>query len=68
MSLYPGVFQYKSPPYEYEYERLPLDLILGDKQLRLSLEQGQNLMDLEKSWQQDLDAFEKVRQELFLYN
>jgi uncharacterized protein YbbC (DUF1343 family) len=68
ISLYPDAFQYKDPPYEYEYERLPLDLILGDKQLRLALEQGQNLMDLEKSWQQELNAFEKVRQELFLYN
>jgi uncharacterized protein YbbC (DUF1343 family) len=68
ISLYPDAFQYKDPPYEYEYERLPLDLILGDKQLRLALEQGQNLINLEKSWQQELDAFEKVRQELFLYN
>jgi uncharacterized protein YbbC (DUF1343 family) len=68
MSLYPDAFQYKAPPYEYEYERLPLDLILGDKKLRLALEQGEDIKILEKSWQQDLAAFEKVRQEVFLYN
>jgi uncharacterized protein YbbC (DUF1343 family) len=68
MLLYPEAFQYKKPPYEYEYERLPMDLILGDGQVRLALEQGHDIMDLEKSWQQDLDAFEKLRQEIFLYN
>jgi uncharacterized protein YbbC (DUF1343 family) len=68
MQLYPEAFHYKEPPYEYEYERLPMDLILGDRQLRLALEQGQNVMDLERSWQQDLDAFKNVRREVLLYN
>jgi uncharacterized protein YbbC (DUF1343 family) len=68
MLLYPEAFQYKKPPYEYEYERLPMDLILGDRQMRLALEQGHDIMALEKSWQQDLGAFEKLRQETFLYN
>ena len=68
MLLYPEAFAYKKPPYEYEYERLPMDLILGNKQVRLALEQGQNIMDLENSWQADLDAFEKLRQDVILYN
>jgi uncharacterized protein YbbC (DUF1343 family) len=68
MRLYPEAFAYKKPPYEYEYERLPMDLILGDKQVRRALEQGKSIMDMEKSWQHDLDAFEKLRQEVFLYN
>ena len=68
MLLYPEAFQYKEPPYEYEYERLPMDLILGDKKMRRALEQGENVMDLENSWQDDLDNFNKLRQEIFLYN
>jgi uncharacterized protein YbbC (DUF1343 family) len=68
MRLYPDVFAYKKPPYEYEYERLPMDLILGDRQVRQALEQGENIMDLENSWQNDLDVFEKLRREVFLYN
>ena len=68
MLLYPEAFAYKSPPYEYEYERLPLDLILGDRQVRLALEQGESIMDIEKSWQNDLDVFKKLREEVFLYN
>jgi len=66
--LYPEFFAYKNPPYEYEYERLPMDLILGDRQVRQALEKGESIMDMEKSWQNDLDIFEKLRQEVFLYN
>jgi uncharacterized protein YbbC (DUF1343 family) len=68
MALYPEKFECKSPPYEYEFDRLPLDLILGDRKLREELEQGRNVMDLEKSWQDDLDDFDKSRRDVFLYN
>ena len=68
MFLYPEDFQYKEPPYEYEYERLPMDLILGDRKVRQNIEQGQSIMDMEKSWQKDLFDFEKLRQDVFLYN
>jgi len=66
--LYPGEFHYKQPPYEYEYERLPMDLILGNRQLRQALEQGVAVRELEESWQHELTAFEKLRQDVFLYN
>jgi len=66
--LYPEAFEYKKPPYEYEYERLPMDLILGDKLVRQALEQSESVMDMEKSWQNDLNVFEKLRQEVLLYN
>jgi uncharacterized protein YbbC (DUF1343 family) len=66
--LYPDLFQYKEPPYEYEYERLPMDLILGDKEVRIAIEQGVSILDLENSWGDDLEDFDKLRQEVFLYN
>jgi uncharacterized protein YbbC (DUF1343 family) len=66
--LYPDAFEYKEPPYEYEYERLPMDLILGDKKMRKALEQGESVLDLENSWQGDLNDFNKLRQEVLLYN
>jgi len=47
---------------------LPMDLILGDKKMRKALEQGESVMGLENSWQDDLDDFNKLRQEVFLYN
>ncbi len=68
IKLYPDEFQYKSPPYEYEYERLPMDLILGDQSLRYALEQGENLLELEASWQEELQNFDKLREKYFIYN
>jgi uncharacterized protein YbbC (DUF1343 family) len=65
--LYPGEFAYKPPPYEYEYERLPMDLILGDRQVRLALEAGAEIMDLERSWQEDLAGFAERSRAVFLY-
>jgi uncharacterized protein YbbC (DUF1343 family) len=45
-----------------------MDLILGDTNLRRALEQGESILDLENSWQDDLNYFDKLRQEVFLYN
>ena len=66
-TLYPGQFAYKEPPYEYEYERLPMDLILGDQQVRLELEAGTEILELERSWQEDLAGFAERARAVFLY-
>ncbi len=67
MLLYPDAFQYKEPPYEYEFEQLPMDLILGSKELRVQLEQGVSLLMLEKQWQEELLLFDTIRKKYFLY-
>jgi uncharacterized protein YbbC (DUF1343 family) len=67
MRLYPEGFQYKPPPYEYEYERLPLDLIIGNRQVRENLAAGADLLELEKQWQPELAAFDERRRQYFLY-
>ena len=68
VTLYPGQFAYKNPPYEYEFERLPMDLILGDQAVRLALEQGVPIDDLERSWQADLETYQQRCQAVFLYD
>ncbi|MCF8055433.1 MAG: DUF1343 domain-containing protein [Desulfocapsa sp.] len=67
MHLYPDDFSYKNPPYEYEYERLPMDLILGDSLLRKALEEGESLADIEKKWQPELMDFLRRRKKYLLY-
>lgn len=67
LSLYPDVFAWREPPYEYEYEKLPIDLILGDDYVRKALEGGTDLMELTASWDDDLEVFEKLRRPFFLY-
>ncbi len=66
--LYPEQFRYKEPPYEYEFERLPMDLILGDRELRQGLERGDDLLQLEAAWQEELAAFDRLRRRFFLYD
>ena len=65
--LYPDAFKYKQPPYEYEYQRLPMDLILGDQKVRRGLEAGQPVVELEADWRGELAEFAGLRQRYFLY-
>ena len=65
--LYPDSFAYKEPPYEYEYERLPMDLIIGDKNIRARLEAGESVEVLENEWLPGLLRFDKLRTNYFLY-
>jgi uncharacterized protein YbbC (DUF1343 family) len=37
---HPHQFRWKQPPYEFEYERLPIDMICGSPLIRQSLEQN----------------------------
>jgi len=67
LKLYPEQFAWRQPPYEYETERLPIDLLTGDAAIRLGLEQGRSAAELEASWQEDLKEFMEVRREFLLY-
>ncbi len=68
LQLYPDLFSYKDPPYEYEYERLPMDLILGDQEVRAALEQGVDVVELEHGWKDELDSFKERSRSVFLYD
>jgi uncharacterized protein YbbC (DUF1343 family) len=67
MAMYPGKEWFRPPPYEYEYERLPMDLILGDRAVREGLEAGKSARELEAGWQEELAAFLKEREKYRLY-
>lgn len=60
-------FQWKLPPYEYEFNKLPIDLIIGDKSIRERIENLESLKEIENSWQEELDQFNKLKQEFHLY-
>lgn len=60
-------FQWKQPPYEYEYNKMPVDLINGSDQLRHWVERSgsfQELLDIE---QKGLGEFLEKRKEILLY-
>jgi uncharacterized protein YbbC (DUF1343 family) len=61
-------FKWKEPPYEYEYEKKPIDLILGDASVRRELESGKSISLLEKNWEKDLKSFVEWRKPYLLYS
>lgn len=61
-------FEWKPPPYEYEYNRLPIDLIIGDKKIRQRIEKFDEIDAIEQAWQEDLNEFKKISRRFYLYN
>ncbi|MFT3741200.1 MAG: DUF1343 domain-containing protein [Gammaproteobacteria bacterium] len=65
--LYPEEFAWKQPPYEYEFEKLPIDILAGSTALRETIEAGKSLIALEQAWQLQRQQFADVRQKYLLY-
>jgi uncharacterized protein YbbC (DUF1343 family) len=60
-------FEWKAPPYEYEFERMPIDLIIGDRSIRQRLEKLEPVDEIESSWQEGLDQFKKISRKFHIY-
>lgn len=60
-------FGWKPPPYEYEEEKLPIDILAGSETLRLQIEEGASLGDIARSWETDEQEFLKRRRQYLLY-
>ena len=60
-------FAFKEPPYEYEFCKLPMDLILGSGEVRRGLEAGRSVAELERGWQDELAGFARLRRDFMIY-
>jgi len=67
LKIHRDEFEWKDPPYEYEYERIPIDLILGDIALRRALEEGSDISDERKKWEVELQDYSEWRKPYLLY-
>ncbi|RJQ46314.1 MAG: DUF1343 domain-containing protein [Nitrospiraceae bacterium] len=66
--LYPEYFRWKQPPYEYEKEKMPIDVLAGTDRLRKDIESGRTLAQMEKWWMEECREFDKkVRKEFLIY-
>jgi uncharacterized protein YbbC (DUF1343 family) len=65
---HPDDFHWLAPPYEYETERLPIDIILGNGELRGQLEAGEPIGGLEQSWEGQLQKYREQCRGFLLYN
>jgi uncharacterized protein YbbC (DUF1343 family) len=65
--LYPDAFEWRKPPYEYEYEKLPIQILYGDKDFpnivdRVSLDQVRERL------QNEAEVFLARRRQYLLYD
>jgi len=65
--LYSKDFRWKEPPYEYEYERNPFDVISGSRRLREAIEKGTALTAIQAGWEDALREFRQVRDRYLVY-
>jgi uncharacterized protein YbbC (DUF1343 family) len=64
----PDAFAWRSEPYEFETERLAIDLLLGRADLRPMLESGASLDELELTWSDQLESFGDTRRSFLIYD
>jgi uncharacterized protein YbbC (DUF1343 family) len=63
----PATFAWRQPPYEYEHEKLPIDILAGSSRLRQQIESQVHPTQIAESWQEDEAAFRTRRQPFLLY-
>jgi uncharacterized protein YbbC (DUF1343 family) len=63
----PAQFEWRQPPYEYEHEKLPFDILAGSSELRRLIEEGVSLPAISDSWVVEHQRFEKLRRPFLLY-
>ena len=62
-----GRFDWRRGVYEFEVERLAIDLLLGRADLRPMIEGGASIADMEAAWRSELEAFRTLRTRFLRY-
>ena len=65
---HPESFEWKNPPYEYEFKKKPIDIIMGDSSLRRDLESGAHLSLIREKCREGLASFLAWRRPYLLYS
>jgi uncharacterized protein YbbC (DUF1343 family) len=63
----PDRFAWRNPPYEYEHDKWPIDILYGSDRLRTTIDAGGDPGVLAAEWRRDEDAFRALRQPFLLY-
>jgi uncharacterized protein YbbC (DUF1343 family) len=61
-------FAWKEPPYEYEYEKMPIDIMWGSDLLRTAIDAGAMADEIAARWQAEVAAFREIRRKYLLYS
>lgn len=66
-ATYPRYFHWESPPYEYEYQKPPIDVITGSSAFRDTIDSRKSLTGLFNQWDHEASEFKQQRQRFLLY-
>jgi uncharacterized protein YbbC (DUF1343 family) len=65
--MYPECFEWRKPPYEYEYEKLPIEILCGGRGLVDLMEKGASAGEIREFWKADVERFRALREQYLLY-
>jgi uncharacterized protein YbbC (DUF1343 family) len=63
----PDKFAWRQPPYEYEHDKMPIDILAGSDALRRQVESSVPHREIEASWAKGLEEFDRLRREFLMY-
>jgi uncharacterized protein YbbC (DUF1343 family) len=65
--FYPDRFQWKQPPYEFEFKRPPIDMICGSSMIRTAVENNRPYEELKPAVDSQLQSFRESVSDYLLY-
>jgi uncharacterized protein YbbC (DUF1343 family) len=65
--LAPDRFKWREPPYEYEHDKIPIDILAGSPALRQQIESQVPLEEIVASWRAGVAEFAEIRRRYLLY-
>jgi uncharacterized protein YbbC (DUF1343 family) len=60
-------FAWRDPPYEYEHEKPPIDILYGSDRLRRGIDAREDAGAIAADWPAGEQAFRTLRQDYLLY-
>jgi uncharacterized protein YbbC (DUF1343 family) len=64
----PASFAWKPPPYEYEHDRDPIQLIAGAPSFRAAIDRGERAEQIAARWQESVATFRELRRRFLIYD
>jgi uncharacterized protein YbbC (DUF1343 family) len=63
----PTAFAWRPPPYEYEHDKAPIDILYGSADLRVRIDRGESADAICAGWAEELGPFRSLRARYLVY-
>jgi uncharacterized protein YbbC (DUF1343 family) len=63
----PRSFGWKAPPYEYEHDKQPMDVIAGSASFRQAIDAGERAEQIAARWERSVQVFRQLQKPFLLY-